>query len=236
MTEATESEPQELALIAQYKRAAAKQRIANRAVTLICILIVLGSVYAIWTQITNFRDHGIERFNARLEQEAAKFMPTVSADASEMMNRLVPVYINSFETVVERDEGAYRQLLSDEFSTLNLYAQEEAWPMIEQALAQLVADQETVLSTELADLLEREQVLEISVAYRFALQSYLKDFYATQFAEHDAIGNEIVSKIRRIAESNEAPSATNSSYVVGLLVELLGLEIQDISVRNGPLF
>ena len=236
MTEAPESEPQDTSLIEQYKAAAAKQRLANRGVTLICILIVLGSVYAIWTQITNFRDHGIEPFNARLEQEAAAFMPTVSADASEMINRLVPVYIQSFETVVTRDEKEYRNLVSDEFSKLNQFAQMNAWPNIEAALGQLVADQEQTLTEELGDLLDREQVMEISVAYRFALQSYLKEFYANEFAKHDAIGTEIVNKVVKVADTREAPPTTSSSYIVGLLIELLGLEIQDLAAGNVALF
>ena len=149
-----------------------------------------------------------------------------------MVDRLAPVYVESFTTVLERDEEAYEKALTHELAMLEAYAQQEAWPEIEKALAKLVAEQEMALSTALDGMLDREQLEELSIAYRFALQDYLKEFYAEEFAEQDALAEEIISKLQVIAETDTSNVPTDTRYLLGMLVELLGLEIQESALTH----
>lgn len=226
MTEESDIDEKGPSLIDNYKKAASQQRIASLTLTLFAILTVLGFVFLIWSEVTAFREEGIEVFTATLEQEATEFLPEVSEEFNDMLARLAPVYVDSFTSVLERDETLYRDTLIQEYAAMEAHAQQEAWPKIEKALAQLVADQESALHAALHNDLNREQLHELSDAYRIALQDYINTMYAEEFAQQDALGEEIISKLRMIADSETVDLSDDTRYLLGVLVELLGLEIQ----------
>ena len=221
--------------IADYNTARSQQQVAGRIVTVAIILTVAIFIWMIWSQFTDFRDNGIEEFSANLGAEATEFMPTVLDNVSSMTDRLIPVYIDSFSNVMIRDEEKYHNVLFEEFTKLDVYAQETAWPKIEEALAQLVVDQELAMSDALSDVIKREQVAELSEAYRVAMETYMVNFFETTFAEQTETGEAIIAKLEKLAMEDLSDTPTDTPYLLGMFVELLGLQMQEAAWAESTL-
>ena len=214
-------------LIRAYQDAANQQRLANRIATIAIIATVLLFIYLIWSQFSRFVNEDLTEFSASLGVEATEFMPTVVKGLDEMTGRLVPVYIDSFTTVLERDESKYLEVVQREFQALDAYAVNEAWPKMQEALAQLVVDQETAFKESMQGLMTREQIADLSFAYRDAMEAYLGNTFEAGFTEQTATGEMIITKLEKLATTADEDMPTNSHYIIGMLLELLGLEIQE---------
>jgi len=232
MTDSSESVNQDNNLIEAYQAAAKRQRLASRSITIAIILTVLVFVFLIWSEFTDFRDNRVEEFGAHLGAEASEFLPSALDSMNGMVNRLVPIYIDSFSNVFIRDEAAYHEIVHTEFSKLDDYAQKEAWPKLENALAQLVIDQEMAMRDTLEEFIEREQVIELSQAYRVALDNYLVNFFEKEFSEQTITGETIIQKLQQLANDHAADAPTDSDYILGMLMELLGLQMQEAAIAE----
>ncbi len=217
-------------LIQAYEEAIHKQRVAGRAMMIVLILTVLLFVFLIWAQFNRFIKHDLTEFSANLGVEATAFMPTVMRSLDEMTSRLVPVYIDNFTTVLQRDQPKYLELLHAEFEILNTYSTSEAWPQIEESIAQLVVDQELAFGNALEGLLTMEQIADLSFAYREALENHLQSFFQDQFVEQTVTGEAIIAKLQQLALSEDEASPTDSHYILGMLFELLGIRLQETTL------
>lgn len=221
--------------IADYNTARSQQQTAGRVITLAIILTVAFFIWMIWSQFTNFRDNGLEDFSAHLGAEATEYMPTVVDSLGQMTDRLIPVYVDSFSTVFSRDEEKYNEVLSEEFTKLESHAQNSVWPELELALAQLVVDQELAMSESLNGVITRQQVENLSQAYRVALDNYFANLFETQFAEQSKVGEEIVTKLEALASEDTSHRPTDTPYLIGMFVELLGLQMQEAAEEGNAI-
>lgn len=221
-------------LIKAYHEAIHKQRVAGRAATIALVLTVLLFVFLIWAQFSRFLNHDLTEFSANLGVEAAEFMPTVMQSVDEMTSRLVPVYIDNFTSVLQRDQPKYLEMLHAEFETLNTYATSEAWPQIEESIAQLVVDQELALGKALDGLLTIEQIADLSFAYREALENHLQRVFRDEFVDQTVTGEAIIAKLQQLALSEDQASPADSHYILGMLFELLGIRLQETNLFENP--
>jgi hypothetical protein len=227
MSHQTEANPTSSTLIRAYHEATHQQRVASRIMTIALALTVILFVSLIWSQFTRFLNDDLTEFSANLGVEAAEFMPTVMESVDEMTTRLIPVYIDNFSDVLQRDQPKYLEMLNAEFTALDNYAVNEAWPQIETAIAQLVMDQETALAKNLDGVLADNEIAELSFAYRGALEKHMESVFVNEFAEQTVTGEAIIAKLQQLAESSEAATQTDSHYILGMLFELLGIQLQD---------
>lgn len=215
-------------LIEAYREASQRRSTARRTVTLalICIVVLFGVM--IWNEINTFRYHGIPVFSATLSAEATEYMPVVSERVAAMTDKVVNEYINAFSKVYTRDQDKYVQVLSDEFTALDTYSR-NAWPAIEEQIAQLVIGQENATREALRGVLTEDDIGEVSMAYRLSMENYLTVMFETEFADQIQVGDQILNNLTDIAMTEPNAEVSDSQYILGMLMELLGLEMQDAS-------
>ena len=225
MNEEGRSEVNTEALIEKFKKAEKGRTVARRTITLTLILIVLSFVYMIWTAVGDFRDEGIPKFGAALSAEATDYMPEVSKRVQQMTDHLIPIYLDEFAKVYSRDEEKFAEIVADEFGKLEQSANAN-WPKMESAIAELVVAQEETARKSLEEIISEEEMIEVSMAYQKALVNYLQDFFETHFTEHIATGDEILVKLEQVAQTEPNMPPDNSQYILGMFLELLGMEMQ----------
>lgn len=229
MPEETSSASSSEKLIEAYNEATNRRKTARRTVTLalICIVFMFGMM--IWNEINFFREHGIPRFSATLSAEATEYMPVVSERVAEMTDIVVNKYIEAFSNVYANEQDRYIQTLSDEFVALDQYAK-NSWPLIEEQIAELVIAQENATREALRGVLTEEDIGDVSMAYRLSMENYLTVLFETEFADQIKVGDQILANLTAIAETEPDAEITDSQYILGMLMELLGLEMQDNSL------
>ena len=156
-------------------------------------------------------------------------MPVVSERVAEMTDMVVHKYIEAFSNVYAKDQDRYVQTLSDEFVALDQYSK-NAWPLIEEQIAELVVAQENATREALRGVLTEEDIGEVSMAYRVSMESYLTVLFETEFSDQIKVGDQILANLTEIAQTEQDAEITDSQYILGMLMELLGLEMQDNSL------
>ena len=217
------------ALMRQFRSAGGRRNVAKRTITLTILFVVVAFLFAIWQAATGFRDEGLPQFSATLSAEAAEFTPVLAERVKAMADRLVPVYTDAFAAAyaaayADREE-AFAEILVDEFAQLERYAH-ASWPSIEEALAQLVVDQEVTARNAIKDVISSEQIAQISMAYRHALESYMASTFEHHFLEQIAVGEDIVANLKKVARTETDVPAEDTQFLMGMMLELLGIMLQ----------
>ena len=213
------------ALMRQFRAAGGRRNVAKQTITLTILFVVVAFLFAIWQAATGFRDEGLPQFSATLSAEAAEFTPVLAERVKAMADRLVPVYTDAFAAAYADREEAFSEILVDEFAQLERYAH-TSWPSIEEALAQLVVDQEVTARNAIKDVISPEQIAQVSMAYRHALESYLASTFEHHFLEHIAVGEDIVANLKKVARTETDVPAEDTQFLMGMMLELLGIMLQ----------
>ncbi len=213
-------------IIENYQNAIKNRKIAKSTITLTIILIVVAYLYLIWKTVTDFREYQLPEFSATLSAEAADFMPIVVDKVKVMTDRLIPVYVSSFAKTYARDEEKYSQILVEEFDALEKKST-ESWEKMEEAIAQMTLDQEIAASEALESIIGSRNISLISESYRQALQNKLEKTFSEHFEGHIKSSEQLFKKLQLIAESEPDLQPNDSQYFFGMLMELLGLQMQN---------
>jgi len=212
-------------LIDELQAAQRDRRNARNVMTALIAVVVVVFVFLGFQEVSEFQDEELEVFGEALSYEIAELAPEIGEDLREAFNRLGPVYEDAFVKVFNRDEEEYYEVLSDEYIGLQQHAQ-QAWPRFEEALAELVIEQEETARTELNRIVDREKLADISFYYNEALEEYLTEYFEGKFAVNLDVSESIINKLTRIAEEEREMNPSDSKYTLGLMLELLGLEMQ----------
>ncbi|MEO0794173.1 MAG: hypothetical protein AAFX93_03370 [Verrucomicrobiota bacterium] len=213
-------------LIDELQTAQRDRRNARNIMTALIAIVVVVFVFLGIQEVSQFQDEELDKFAEALAIEATDLGPQIGEDISQAFNRLGPVYEKAFVDVFQRDEEQYYTVLSDEYIGLQQHAQ-SSWPKIEEALAELVVTQEDTARTELAKFVDREKLADLSYHYNQALQDYLSKYMEGRFAVNLEVSEDIVNKLNQIAEDEKDMSPPDTKYTIGLMLELLGLEMQE---------
>jgi len=212
-------------LIDELQAAQRDRRNARNVMTALIAVVVVVFVFLGFQEVSEFQDEELEVFGEALSYEIAELAPEIGDDLREAFDRLGPVYEDAFVKVFNRDEEEYYEVLSDEYIGLQQHAQ-QAWPRFEEALAELVIEQEETARTELNRIVDREKLADISFYYNEALEEYLTEYFEGKFAVNLDVSESIINKLTRIAEEEREMNPSDSKYTLGLMLELLGLEMQ----------
>lgn len=216
-------------LIEELQAAQRDRRNARNIMTALIAIVVVVFVILGYKEVARFQEEELEVFAEALSIEAADLAPEIADDIGAAFDRLAPIYEQAFVDTFQENEEQYYELLSDEYIGLQQHAQ-AAWPKIEEALAQLVVDTEQTASTELAKFIPRDKLANLSIYYNQALENYLAEYMEGKFAVNLEVSQDIVNKLSVIAEEEEHLKPKDVKYTMGLLLELLGLEIQDAAL------
>ena len=142
-----------------------------------------------------------------------------------MTERVVPVYLNSFGEALNENEELYVTVLIEEFDKLESYSR-ESWGKMEIAIAQMVLDQEQAIKGALGDILSDEELAHASNAYRQALENNIETMFTEHFREQITAGEEVLRNLQKIALSEPNLPPDDVQYLIGMLLELLGMQMQ----------
>ncbi len=213
-------------LINRYRAAQKRRNRARGTVGLISLLIIAVYISLMWLTFSDFRYNRLPEFGAELSAEAAEFMPGLAEEASQMTERLVPFYINTFAASFSGKEAEFREVISLEFKELETNAQ-RSWGKIEEANAQLAIDQEEAMFQALSEFITDEDIAKISEAYRKALDENLESIFSQYLSEHILVGERILTNLEEISTIETGVPSDNTQYILGMLMELLGLQMQE---------
>ncbi len=211
--------------IQRYRGAQRRLRHARRSVTVLVFAIVAAYAWLLWTTYKDFRDNQIPILTAELSAEATAYLPEVSAQMSAMLNRVFPIYVETLVNRYHQDQEKYLIVLTDEFTELERYAK-KSWPRMQDALYQMAMDQERAMSKALQDIVPPGQLQAVTEAYRDALQKRLEELFTSHFEEQIQWGDKIIRNLEKMAQSEPHIPKENTRYILGLFLELLGLQIQ----------
>lgn len=212
-------------LINEYSGALRSRKLSRLFFILIIVAVVGLYLLQFWRVIEDFRDHGIAQVQTELAEELTSYAPIFQRQLQRSSDKVVPAYMDAFASTWERDQERYLEVLVDEFAVLEQYAQAQT-PLIQEALAQLIIDQETVASEELARIFgDQETFAEIGLSYQVAMEEQLAVFFEKHLEDHVAVADSIVSKLETIGAS-EPEVIADTQVLLGMMVELLGLEMQ----------
>ncbi|WP_309386292.1 hypothetical protein [Cerasicoccus frondis] len=215
-------------LIEELQSAQRDRRNARNIMTALVLIVVVIFIFLGIQEVNEFQEEELDDFALALGDEVSQMAPKIGQDLSDAFNRLAPAYEAAFVEVFEENEELYYEVLSDEYIGLQLHAQ-AAWPKIEEALAKLVIEQEETASAELSKFIPRDKLANLSIYYNEALENYLAEYMEGKFAVNLEVSQDIINKLNQIAEEEESLKPTDVKFTLGLLLELLGLEIQEAS-------
>lgn len=231
MPDETGSPPGDSALIAAYRQAVHNRTNARRTVGVLILLIVVVYLSLIWNTISVFRERGLPEFSATLGAEVSAYLPEASDQVRAMLDRVVPIYMQAFNNTFERDKEKYSEVLLTEFEKLKEYAIART-PAMEEALAQLVLDQEQAGHEALTEIMSEDQFEEVALAYQTAFRRQMHEMLNKHLEEHVMTAGNIIDKLQTLAKIEPPPPTGDSQYLMGQVVELLGLEMQDASLDD----
>jgi len=212
-------------LIEELQAAQRDRRNARNIMSALIAIVVVVFVFLGYQEVAKFQDEELEVFADALSVEAADLAPQIADDIGNAFDRLAPIYEDAFVVTFNRDEEKYYEVLSEQYIELQQHAQ-QSWPKIEEAMAQLVVDQELTASQELEKFIPREKLANLSVFYNEALESYLSEYMEGKFAVNLDVSEDIINKLSIIAEEEQTLKPDDVKYTLGMMLELLGLEIQ----------
>lgn len=224
MTENEATSSAAMEIITAYKNAVQQRKTVRLLVAVMILVIVLINLGLIWTTLIDFQKTGLPLVQDGLSREMQNYLPTLTRELTEAADRVVPVYTETFAEVFSRDQELYAETLLNEFEKLKEYS-EAATPEIQEAIAQLVIDQEMAAGEALQAFMNEDDFAMISVAYHDALEEQLQIMMETHFYEHLEVGQEIIDKLEHIAATEQSAPSSNQ-VILGMMVELLGLEMQ----------
>lgn len=188
---------------------------------IVFIFILLGV-----SAVQHFHENEMDDFGIALTVEAATITPMVMEEVGEAANRAAPQIQTIVAQTFSENEERYVEVLSDNYIALQSYAQAR-WPNIEEAIAVLVVEQEDTARTTLTKYVPEDKLSELSMAYDQALRAYIEGFFSEHFAGDMVNAQDMVDKLHKLSETETDMPPADSHYIIGMFLELLGLEMQN---------
>ncbi len=189
--------------------------------TIVFIFILLGV-----GAVQHFQKNEIDAFGLALTAEAAVITPMVMEEVGQAANRAAPQIQDIFARTFTENEERYVEVLSDNYIALQSYAQAR-WPQVEDAIAELVIEQEDTARSTLLQYIPEDKLAQLSLSYDQALRAYMEGFFSEHFAGDMVTAQDMVDKLQTLAETETDMPPPDSQYIIGMFLELLGLQMQD---------
>ncbi|WOO43063.1 hypothetical protein [Rubellicoccus peritrichatus] len=212
-------------LIESYAKAQKDRRTARYLMTALIAIIVLVFIFLGVATVKSFHEEQVDEFAEALAEEAADISPMVWEHLNDATNRALPKIEDAFVSTFVNNSETYVEVLSDNYLDLQSYAQLQ-WPQIEEALAGMVMAQEDTAKASLAKYVPEDKLVNLSESYRAAMENYLERFFEDNFAGDMATAQDVVDKLHQIAETESDMPPADSQYIIGMFLELLGMEMQ----------
>lgn len=218
-------------LIGQLRQAQKARRAARNWMTALVAVIVLVFILLGVNAVKSFQKDEIDDFGIALGEEAADLTPLLLEEVNAAANRLLPAYEKAFIDEFTESQMAYVGVLQDEYVLLDQYAQQQ-WPKIEEGIAKFVVAQEDTAREALSQYVPEDKLVDLSEEYATAMQTYMEHFFEEHYTDKVIVAENIMEKLHQIAENEPDLPPENSQYVIGMLLELLGLEMQANAEEN----
>lgn len=213
-------------LLADYHQVQKQRRTARYLMTLLIAAIVFIFILLGVSAVQNFHENDTDEFAIALGVEAATMSPMVIKELRASTNRAVPKIQEAIAQTFSENEELYVVTLTDNYIALQSYAQAR-WPLIEQAIAELVVKQEDTARTALSDYISEDKLQDLSLSYEAALSAYMEGFFANNFSGEMVTAEEMVENLQKLAETEPDLPPADSQYLMGMFLELLGLQMQE---------
>lgn len=227
MTEPQETPAQE-AQIDAFQAAKA----AYRKARLIGLLLILAPIVVFtflgWRMVTHFIDHDVDVLLGHLQEEVVhgELTENVKKRLQRSFDRLLPLYRETLLTSLEENQDAWLMAMDQEVEATRRHG-EEAMPLIEDSIAMALAGIEEMVREELGKFIEPDALADIATRILTALDDQLTEFYSAHFLfEREPIAEGIVDKLVALAESEPRLEDDDTVSLIGMILELIGLEIQ----------
>ena len=213
-------------LIHQLDEAVSDRRNARNWMTLLLALVIVVFVFLGVDAVERFQTpEKMDELKLALTDEAAALLPSARDQLSGSVERVLPAYQDAFVEVFTRDTDKYLEVIAEEGLKFESFAA-QARPKIEEAIAELVVAQEETARKELTRYMTPEEYRTIRQAYEEALTERLQTYFDQRFSESILLAEDVMAKLETIAESEKDLPPADSQFVLGMFLELLGIEMQ----------
>ena len=214
-------------LIDALKEAQQERRHARNWISVLLLVIVAVFGYLGYEAVVGFQsEENMETFGTALQAELEEdLQPILSRELSGMAERVVPAFQDAFSRVVERDAPAYEEMVTTELVALEDHAL-DAWPLIQEGIAEMVAQQEMTTREALEAYIEPEELRRINAAYSVEVNDAIERMVERNFGTEAILAEDIMMKLELLAEEEPAPGLDDPQFILGMFIELLGYEMQ----------
>ncbi|NQT94721.1 MAG: hypothetical protein HQ559_18335 [Lentisphaerae bacterium] len=143
-----------------------------------------------------------------------------------MLNRLYPVYVESFQDVMERDWDKIRDEALRQTEQLDAYAKER-WPLIQDEIAALAISAESSCREEFSPYLSDAEARNVCMAYGEALENKSEEILLERFSDHFEVAGNIGMNLELLLKTEpDIQTAPDMTEILGVMLELAGIELQ----------
>jgi hypothetical protein len=212
-------------LIHRLKSAQRSRRTARNLMTLLIVGVILVFLGLWYFAFDSFDEQKQAALMDALTEEATYLMPEVQDQLVAAGERLIPAYRDAFSQTFAENEQAYYDLVETEFAKLEEHGQ-EAWPRIQQAINDLLFEQEQTVRTKLSEYLSDEELDALTQQYNEELSARLERYFRMRHSENIVLAEGLFDKLEALAEAEGSLPQADTQYIIGMFVELLGIEMQ----------
>lgn len=211
--------------ISRLRAAQSRRNTAKRSITLLVIGVFVLFAALLWGAVNDFQARQPE-FAAAIAEEAAMLSPRFAQDTQDMLNRLYPVYVESFQDVMERDWDKIQAEAVRQTGLLDAYAKEK-WPLIQDEIAALAISAESSCREEFSSYLSDEEARAVCMSYGAALEKKSEEILQERFSEHFEVAASIGGNLELLLKTEpDIQEAPETPVLLGIMLELAGIELQ----------
>ncbi|MGF1451012.1 MAG: hypothetical protein ACFB21_02925 [Opitutales bacterium] len=219
-------------LIESLKNAQRERRHARNWMSVLLAVVLVVFLYFGYVSVESLSDEQqMAKFNEALQAEVTQdIQPVLMEEIRSSAERIVPAYQDVFAETLDRNADAYQQMIAEEFVKLESHAM-NAWPRIQEEIARMADRQVEVTRDELSQYLEPEQLRAVNEAYLNEINIYMESFLEQNFGQEIILADNVLMKLEQVAETEPDPGIANPLFSLGIMIELLGYEMQRNAVE-----
>ncbi|MCC5788900.1 MAG: hypothetical protein JJT75_04650 [Opitutales bacterium] len=215
--------------IVAFQQAQKSNRKARRIVLLLVLLPVVLFVLLGYQRIVNFIERDSPKLVAQVSAELAEgpYLANLQNALRDAFEELLPAYQTAFAEMIERDTELWEQTAREEYLKTEAYAQ-EVFPHIEDALREMLENQEELLRNELSKYIDSAQLDNFSESLLDALEAEMVRYYTERvLLRWENLTENIVDQLFALSEQEKTLDTENMPVLLGMILELIGLELQE---------
>jgi hypothetical protein len=215
-------------LIENYEVACKKLKRARMSVSGLILSLILGFALISICTVKDFAKNDIAQVASLVVQNFSNDSANYSALLSGAVNRILPVYQKALSSQIEKDTPLVQAAVQRETELFYKHV-ENKWPEFDREINELAKAQQMEIQTALAKVVGQDQAEKIKNNYGEAISAMVEDLANQELKTHAAAGRGIGQNLYLLLETeSDLPKPVDLNEAVGLLLELAGVELQNI--------